>query len=175
MMDISHSQVAQDIFALRQNNHMREGWFVDVGCAYPIEINNTYLLESSYNWRGILIDSDPQYTSAISQQRKSSFILSDATVLDYSVVFRDNSFPKHINYLSIDLDPPDNTLSALEKIMNTDYTFQCITFEHDSYWFGDSVKNNAKEILLDYNYSLCVEDVPHTGTEHFEDWDVYNG
>ena len=50
----------------------RKGFFLDVGCAWPMKYNNTYYLESRLNWRGIGIDGLPDFAAAWQQKRKRS-------------------------------------------------------------------------------------------------------
>jgi len=45
----SNSQAAQDIFVLKCLKNKTEGTFVEIGSHDPILINNTYLLEKTYN------------------------------------------------------------------------------------------------------------------------------
>ena len=59
----------------------REGVFVDVGCAWPIEKNNTYYLEKHLGWTGIGIDGLPDFAAAWKSKRPKSqffnFLVSD--------------------------------------------------------------------------------------------------
>ena len=50
---ITYSQLDQDVFVQRSTNFLENKTFVDIGAAHPIAINNTYLLESKYNWSGV--------------------------------------------------------------------------------------------------------------------------
>jgi FkbM family methyltransferase len=59
----------------------RQGFFLDVGCAWPIKYSNTYYLESRLKWRGIGIDALPDFAAAWQRKRKRStffnYIVSD--------------------------------------------------------------------------------------------------
>lgn len=48
------------------------GFFVDVGCAWPIESNNTYYLEKHLGWEGIGIDALSDYAPAWKENRPNS-------------------------------------------------------------------------------------------------------
>lgn len=50
----------------------RKGFFLDVGCAWPVKYNNSYYLESRLGWRGIGIDGLPDFAAAWQRRRKRS-------------------------------------------------------------------------------------------------------
>ena len=50
----------------------RDGFFLDVGCAWPIKDNNTYYLEDRLGWSGIGIDALPEYAKKWHRQRHRS-------------------------------------------------------------------------------------------------------
>lgn len=166
---MTFSQVGQDDFVVESLNKKRDGYFLDVGAAMPIQNNNTYLLEKEYGWTGLLFELDPQYLQALQSQRNASVVFGDATKLEYQTLLESYSAPKIIDYLSLDLDPAAATLIALEKLLETDYMFRCITFEHDSYRYGDSIKHTSKKLLIDKGYTIAKEDVDYQG-QPFEDW-----
>ena len=58
-MNISFSQIKQDLNVLTFYNYKRNGYFVDIGANDGIYISNTYLLEKKYNWNGICIEPAP--------------------------------------------------------------------------------------------------------------------
>jgi FkbM family methyltransferase len=59
--------VIRDFF---QDRH--KGFFLDVGCAWPIRANNTYYLEDQLEWSGIAIDALPEYAAAWQKKRPHS-------------------------------------------------------------------------------------------------------
>jgi len=53
----------------------RDGFFVDVGCAWPIKNSNTYYLEKHLGWSGIGVDALPDFAKGWAQHRpKSTFL-----------------------------------------------------------------------------------------------------
>lgn len=50
----------------------RDGFFVDVGCAWPIQANNTYYLEKHLGWRGIGVDALSDYAEGWRRERPRS-------------------------------------------------------------------------------------------------------
>jgi hypothetical protein len=174
MQVISNSQAAQDLFALERNQWKRDGFFIDIGCAFYRDSSNTFLLEDSYDWDGLLFDVDPQYQADIERYRSSPFILADATKVDFSSVFAEYAVPSRIDYLSLDIHPPDATLAVLERLPLDEYVFSVITYEHDSYRAGEGPKNQAKSLLESHGYLMVNEDVTYDGVHPFEDWYVYS-
>jgi FkbM family methyltransferase len=50
----------------------RDGFFLDVGCAWPIKNNNTYYFEQNLGWSGIGVDALPEYAQPWSRKRRNS-------------------------------------------------------------------------------------------------------
>ena len=67
----SGSQLGQDLWVAKRSGGKRDGYFVDIGATDGIHINNTYLLESSYGWKGICIEPDPVAFSKLARNRKA--------------------------------------------------------------------------------------------------------
>jgi hypothetical protein len=158
-----YSQIGQDKLVLKYLKNKEKGTFVDIGCGFPKYINNTYILESQFNWDGISIDLH-KYTdidgSVWENCRFTKLILNDALTLDYYELFKQNDLPINIDYLSIDLEPPNLSLECLYKIPFDKYKFNIITFEVDKNREGD-VKRimESRYFLLSKGYiligSLC--------------------
>jgi len=54
----------------------KDGFFVDVGCAWPIKSNNTYYLEKHLEWRGVGIDALSDYAPEWKEKRPNSKFLN---------------------------------------------------------------------------------------------------
>ena len=107
----TYSADGQDLFVQEVMKGKRQGTFVDIGAAMPIQNNNTYLFQSEYDWSGLLIENDVNYVMQLmSRCPKASVLQFDATTLDYEWAFKKWNMPKVIDYLSLDIDPPDATL-----------------------------------------------------------------
>lgn len=52
----SKSQLRQDLFVLSEMNNKKQGFFVEFGAANGIDFSNTYLLETEFFWKGILVE-----------------------------------------------------------------------------------------------------------------------
>ena len=74
MKEISYSQISQDLWVLYRTGLKEKGFFVEVGSCHPTNLNNTYLLESSYKWNGVLIEPNPRMAELLRAQRTSAVL-----------------------------------------------------------------------------------------------------
>jgi hypothetical protein len=153
-----YSQIGQDRLVLKYLKNKKNGTFVDIGCGFPKYINNTYLLETEFDWNGVSVDLI-MYTEqdglTWNDNRKTKLVLNDALTIDYSTLFKESNLPINIDYLSMDLEPPDLSLECLFKIPFDEYQFNIITFEVDNNREGDENRiNKSREFLTSKGYTL---------------------
>lgn len=160
-----YSQAGQDLFALLLNGHKKGGFFLEIGANHPFQGNNTYLLETDYDWRGIMVEYDAGFRDLYLKHRPNSvFILQDARKVEYRSLLVRHQFPTDMNYLQIDLDADNrSTLTTLELLDQTvfgDYKFGAVTFEHDFYR-GDffHTKQASQDIFQKRGYELLFDNV----------------
>jgi len=172
---VSYSQAGQDIFVYEQlvkPSDYVSGTFLDIGCGFPSQINNTVALEK-LGWTGLLVDMDHERVEMCKNERKSPVIEHDATTLDYAAACDEHHLGRAIDYLSLDIDdqPGDasKALIVLKNLLAAGFSFRLITCEHDRYRLGDSGRNSIRELLLANSYTLARADVTHHDLE-FEDW-----
>lgn len=55
--NLAKAQIFQDIFVLFMTNEKRGGYFVEFGATNGVTLSNSYLLEKSFAWDGILAES----------------------------------------------------------------------------------------------------------------------
>ena len=182
-METEHynSQAGQDKFILNVLKNKENGFFVEIGSQDPININNTYILETKFDWKGIMIEIDQRWLNSYKEKRPDSIhIIQDATKIDYLNLFKNNNVPKNCDYLQIDIEAIDgSTLNALlqfEKVMS-EYKFATVTFEHDVYRKNQKKEYEktcldthriSREIFGRYGYIRVFSDV-----NNFEDWYVH--
>tara|TARA_R100000654_G_scaffold12996_2_gene28268 strand:- start:5125 stop:5742 length:618 start_codon:yes stop_codon:yes gene_type:complete len=70
----SYSQIKQDLYVLEYFKYKKNGFFVDIGANNPIELNNTYLLETDYNWNGICIEPSKSEALLLEEKRKAKVV-----------------------------------------------------------------------------------------------------
>jgi hypothetical protein len=171
-------QAQQDKFILNILNEKTNGYFIEIGSNRPITINNTYLLESKYNWTGIMIEIDKSFLPQYKEHRpKSIHVINDATKIDYKNLFEVNNVPFEIDYLQIDLEPANgSTIKTLEKLdedVLDKYKFATVTFEHDIYHTNfDNTRLKSRNIFQKRGYFCVFEDICNEGNP-YEDWYVH--
>ncbi|MFY7728502.1 MAG: hypothetical protein ACOVRN_03185 [Flavobacterium sp.] len=176
------SQAHQDAFVLNVNGYKRNGTFVEIGSNHPIEHNNSYILESSYNWSGLLVEYDKSFGPMYDLHRpRSLYCLQDARTVPYREILDTRGFPNNIGYLQIDLDVNNkstlDTLILLNDTVFDKYKFASVTFEHDIYT-GDyfDTQRISRKIFSDRGYVLVFPDVSvmwEGSYKPFEDWYVH--
>jgi len=174
----NYSQAYQDMFVLSMLNGKKNGTYIEIGAMDAVFINNTYLLERDFGWKGLSIDIDSSSKSTFNNNgRKNDFILGDALLIDYEKVFEQNGYPKQIDYLQLDIEPQSQTLACLKKLPHDKYRFSVITFETDFYDKTvdpkESLKNReeSREFLLSKGYEMVVGNLANVSKDDpFEDW-----
>lgn len=171
-----NGQSAQDLFALKCLKYKRGGTFLEIGSNDPIYINNTYLLEKDYGWKGYMVEYQPHFLQLYKTVRPNSkYIIDDATEIDYAEVCED--LGADIDYLQIDLEVSnESTLKTLRKLhadAMRKHRFAVVTFEHDIY-VGDhfNTREESRRIFESAGYVRVFSDVKNTGMP-YEDWYVH--
>lgn len=150
------SQLGQDRIALELLKFKTNGTFLDIGCYLPNNISNTFVMETKFGWRGLALDNNIQYAEAWQSRPNSKFICEDATKTNWKTLLSDNNMPKEIDFLSLDLEPPQLAFSVLKNLPFDDYRFNVIAFEHDDYR-GTGTKQPSRDFLNDRGYILIKE------------------
>jgi hypothetical protein len=171
-------QANQDKFILNVLKEKSNGHFLEIGSNHPININNTYVLETIYKWKGIMVEYDPKYLDLYKEHRpNSTHVISDATTIDYKNVFEQNNMPFSCDYLQIDLEANNgSTIKTLQKLDNElfdTYKFAIVTFEHDIYHTNfDNTRLKSREIFTRRGYRCVFEDI-NDNHNPYEDWYVH--
>ena len=184
-----NGQAEQDKFVTTFLNNKTNGFFIELGSSNPINYNNTFILESKLNWRGIMVEYEKSWAKEYKLYRPNSLhIFENSQEIDYFTLFKDNNVPCNIDYLQIDLDVDNsstlNTTKKLNEQILKYYKFATITFEHDIY--SSDCENDiwavtrklSREIFLKRGYVLIFPDVQlPSNTSYrgkqcgaFEDW-----
>jgi glycosyltransferase involved in cell wall biosynthesis len=168
-IQVNYSQLHQDMFVLCVLAGKRNGVYLDIGAHEPIFISNTYLLERVFGWHGLGIEWDEAMVARHQKFRHNPCLQANALYLDYLACMREARLPPVIDYLSLDIDPPANSLAALKRLPHDHYRFRVITFEHDLSVGGSKERIESREFLEQLGYKLLVGDV--SWCDHIvEDW-----
>lgn len=167
---------SSDEFALDILGHKKNGYYVEMGSADPIRGNTTYKMENEYDWIGVGFDLDKELADKYNSVRKNPCLMENAVKFDYRTYFKENNFPKQIDYLQIDIEAPmdqggrpmqdkGQPLLGLIALPLNEYRFSVISFEHEYlvYYKNQGIRDAQREILDSLGYSLVAR-IGH------EDW-----
>ena len=181
MKDIYYNgQAQQDKFICNVLKYKVNGYFVEIGSNHPISINNTYCLENTLEWKGLMFEFaketfEPLYKT---HRPNSNYVFGDATTHNYKEIFEKFNMPFNMDYLQLDIEPPSQTLATLmllnDQVLDS-YKFAVCTFEHDYCHQRNPVpRNHSRNILRERGYYLVFGDVCNK-QPHFvyEDWYVH--
>ena len=70
------SQIYQDIFASFVIGDKYEKTFLEFGATDGLDISNSYTLENSFNWTGVLAEPSPQWHKSLKKNRKNTKIIT---------------------------------------------------------------------------------------------------
>lgn len=171
-------QAKQDKYVLKVLNEKRNGYFLEIGSNHPIQINNSYLLETEYGWKGIMVEYHARFLPLYQTHRPNSIhVINDATKVNYLNLFQENNVPLNIDYLQIDLEANNGstirTLQALDTQVMDTYKFATVTFEHDIYHTNfENTRLASRDIFKRRGYVCVFEDIHYLGSP-YEDWYVH--
>jgi hypothetical protein len=174
-IDKKCSQAYQDQFVAELIGP--NGTYIEIGAHLPKKRSNTYNLEVYGKYKGFSIEFDSSYKEfwEICNERSNPVFWEDALTFNYKETVDKLGLGTHINYLSVDIEPPCNTFSALQKVINDGITFDVITFEHDQYQSKDNYHQIACDFLIALGYKVAVTNVYHKNPSRiFETWFVSN-
>jgi tetratricopeptide (TPR) repeat protein len=141
--------------------------YLEIGSNDPKYNSNTYLLEQN-GWKGISVEIDKEQVDKFKSERSNLCIRHDATTLDYAELLKD--MPADIGYLQVDCDPPKVSLKALEQVLKSGHRFAVITFEHDAFSSGTSVRDASRELLIEHGYVMIADNISVDLNTPYEDW-----
>lgn len=176
----SRSQAMQDIFVYNVTDNAT---YIEIGAYKPVHKNNTYVLDAELGYRGFSIELNTRWQEAWQgcQERSNPIHWADALKFDYAAQCRQQSLPQRLGYLSCDIEPPNNTLAALKRVIGQGLSFDCITFEHDkanpefARFLELNIEQQATDFLAEHGYKIAVYDVWAGKNQDwlFENWYVH--
>lgn len=154
------SQAGQDLFVSFALDGKRDGLFVDLGAGHPRDYSNTFALEKICGWRGILADIETVDQLKAERDPRNLFYGNalDPKLMEDILTLADAN-EGTLEYLSLDLEPPESTLAALYGLPLDQMTFAVATVEHDLYRGKQSIKFAIEGILQGYGYRRVAENV----------------
>lgn len=137
-----YSQLKQDVLALVLSNYSTSGFFVEFGGYDGITGSNTYLLEKSFYWNGIIAEPSKKMFEQCRLNRKS--IVENLAVFSSSnnkILFRETNNDLQLSGITDYL--PDDALSLYRNNNNIEY-------EVDTISLNDLLDKHNAPTVIDY-------------------------
>ena len=171
----NYSQSGQDQFAYNLIGDY--GTYLEIGAHDPIINSNTYKLETLCGWSGFSVEYDRSHQVAwnkCKERNMNRVIWDDAFNVNYLDSITKFGLSNNIDYLSCDIEPPNNTFEILKLLINLKIEFKFISYEHDKYASGEKFENQAKNFLSLNGYKIAVDNVYSRNKKHkiYETWFV---
>jgi hypothetical protein len=151
------SQLGQDRFVIMALEGKTCGTFVDIGAGQPWHLSNTIALQFALGWNGVLCDIE--WEDALKKQRKPSMVFGDAFRVKWLKVFQALAIDGRIDFLSLDLEPPELTEKMLDQLPLDAVRFSVACIEHDSYRGPDGPdrQDRMRRRMADLGYELIAQ------------------
>lgn len=119
-----HSQIGQDLFVIGERGWKRNGTFVEFGATDGKSLNNTWMLEKAFGWKGILAEPARCWHDKLKASGRTATIVTDCIWSESgkTLKFRETGYAE---------------LSTLVEFSNT-----------DSYDRSDSIEYDVQTISL---------------------------
>lgn len=151
-IDKNYSKHFQDMFVLACLGGKKNGTYLEVASGHPFIHNNTALLETMFNWKGISVEWSAHLAYDFAQQRNNTIINANALEIDFEELLVKHCMENTIDFLQIDAD--DSSIQVLRNMPFHRFKFNVIQFGHDAYRLGDGVRQESRRILESHGYQL---------------------
>ena len=140
-INLSKSQLAQDLFVLSELAFKKNGFFVEFGAANGIYISNTYLLEKNFSWNGILAEPAKKW--------HKDLIINRAAHIETDCVWKTSN-----NTLSFNEVRLEGGLSTLDSFSDSDGHSKTrkdgIKYDINTISLNDLLKKYNAPFMMDY-------------------------
>ncbi len=141
LLDLSKSQLRQDLLVLAHTGYKQGGYFVEFGATNGILLSNSFLLEQKYGWSGILAEPGRIWESDLRRNRPNANI-STQCVWDYS---------NHILSFNSNYDPELSTVSNFQKEKSKGSRYKTIeSYKVKTISLMDLLIENSAPEYIDY-------------------------
>lgn len=134
------SQLGQDKWVLEMTNNKTNGYFVEFGATDGISLSNTYVLEKSYGWDGILAEPAKVYTSDLTNNRNCH--------IDFSCVYSQSNLK--INFMETEM----GGLSTIASMNPNDWAHND-RLNNATYYPVTTI--SLEDLLLKYNAPKYID------------------
>ena len=175
----SKSQLRQDLFVLSALDFKTNGFFVDFGATDGVHMNNSYLLETEFAWKGILAEPAKCWhgglhrnrnchieTNCVWRNSNSTLLFNEVDVAELSTILEYNSVDMHKDLRNQGISYKVKTISLndLLKKYNAPSEIDYLSIDTEGSEFDilssfDFSKYNFKVITCEHNYTDAREKI----------------
>ena len=167
----NYSKHFQDMFVLACLDGKRKGTYLEIGAGNPFTHNNTALLETEFDWKGISIEWSAHLAYDFAQRRSNTIINANALDIDFEDLLVKHCMENTIDFLQIDTD--ETSIQVLRNMPFHRYKFNVVQFEHDAYRLDDAIRQEARQIMRDAGYEIVAQNISFRPDVEYEDWFVH--
>ena len=138
---MSKSQLEQDVNVIKFYKEKQNCYFIEIGANDGINLSNTYLLETQYNWKGICVEPVPANYDKLISNRPNS-ICSNSAIYSISNLTLDFDIANNYDLLSgisSYIDTHKDTVDANKTTINV-----------KTLSFNDLLDNNNAPLFIEY-------------------------
>jgi FkbM family methyltransferase len=162
------SQLKQEIFVLSELDFKKNGFFVEFGATNGIDISNTWLLEKSFGWTGILAEPSRYWHNDLKHNRSAA--------IDTRCVWSQSAQSVLFNEVNTDGASYGRELSTIDQFSTVDN--HAASRQHGQKYEVDTV--SLIDLLITHNAPTTIDylSIDTEGSEfeilnHF-DFDLYD-
>jgi FkbM family methyltransferase len=169
----TYSQIGQDIFVLSALNKKKNGFFVEFGALDGEYLSNTYLLESEFNWNGILAEPNKKFKEILKNKRSCN--IDYRAVADQSgkqLLFKETDIELGmsglVDYLYDDMHANRRRNSTGDSYSVTTISLNELLVEHNAPCNIDyvSIDTEGSELLILENFDFSKYKISIFTIEH---------
>ncbi|MDX2485149.1 MAG: FkbM family methyltransferase [Pseudodonghicola sp.] len=135
-LEVSRSQLRQDLFALSQTGFKHGGFFVEFGATDGIDLNNSYLMETQYGWSGILAEPAQGWHANLRANRSA--------IIDSRCVWRASGEKLQFT------EAPRGENSAISSFVKTSRKLRGHQYEVETVSLNDLLDQHSAPAKIDY-------------------------
>ena len=133
-------QLGQDLFALNASGFRRGGFFVEIGAAGGVDLSNTYLLERSFGWDGILVEPARSWHESLSQHRRCA--------IDHRCVWPSSG--EHVEFAEAPEGEYSTVVTYADQDMHAPRRAGAQTYRVETIALQDLLKEHSAPSKIDY-------------------------
>ena len=156
LIDLSPSQLGQDLLALYFNNFEKHKYFIDIGANDGMKLSNSLTLERDFFWNGLLVEPNSNAFKSLKSSRsniKINYAVSDKS--DSVVKFKEykNSLRSCIFEKDTERYNQDFDIKTVQTITLTEI-FKRFCLPKQIEYLSIDTEGNEYEIIKDFDFDI---------------------